>query len=154
MVVEEEKDKRMKAEYIQTVLCSAFPATGKTRYCTYDSSYMPEEFAIDSDSSKFDKQHFPENYIEHVKSGMGKYARIFISSHEEVRKALVKSGLFFILVYPELGLKDEYLYRMLNRGNDEAFLELISSNWNEWISQLQNQRGVCSHRIGEWRIYF
>jgi hypothetical protein len=61
-----------------------------------ESGYMPQGFATDSDSSKFDKANFPDNYIEHIKQKISEgYARIFISSHKEVREALVKNGLEF-----------------------------------------------------------
>ena len=42
---------------------------------------------------------FPKNYIEHIKENIGKVDYIFVSTHEEVRKALTDAGIEFILVY-------------------------------------------------------
>lgn len=131
----------IKKEGMKTILCSAFPGTGKTYY------YMnPYNVALDSDSSKFDKSNFPQNYIEHIKSKIGKTDIIFISSHKEVRDALIENNLEFILVYPDISLKEEYLERYRKRMNTDDFVKLLDNNWGEWINQLQNQEG-CKHIV-------
>lgn len=132
---------------IDTKIISAFPGTGKSYYVNYGegSGYMPQGFATDSDSSKFDKSNFPDNYIEHIiekiKEG---YARIFVSSHEVVREALVENNIPFTLVYPKIELKEDYLERYKQRGSPESFINLIDNNWELWINQLKNQKG-CTH---------
>jgi hypothetical protein len=128
-------------------LVAGFPGTGKSEYIRLGegSGYMPQGFATDSDSSKFDKSDFPRNYIEHIKEKISEgYARIFISSHKEVRDALVENGLEFTLVYPKKELKEEYLKRYKERGSPDGFINLISNNWNLWIDELENQKG-CKH---------
>ena len=127
------------------LLVAGFPGTGKTHYTNTESGYMPQGFATDSDSSKFDKSDFPQNYIEHIKEKISEgYARIFISSHKEVRDALVANGLEFTLVYPKKELKEEYLYRYKERGSPDGFINLISNNWDLWLDELKNQEG-CKH---------
>lgn len=129
------------------LLVAAFPGTGKSYYCSNGdwSQYVPEMWCTDSDSSKFDKADFPENYIRHIKEQIAKgYARIMISSHKEVRDALVKEGLHFVLIYPKKELKEEYLERYKQRGNNERFIDLISQNWDNWIDELKTQKG-CRH---------
>ena len=44
-----------------TKVYSAFPGVGKTTYFN-----TTDRNVLDSDSSKFDKKHFPANYIEHI----------------------------------------------------------------------------------------
>jgi len=124
------------------MLVAAFPGTGKTYYGSY---YMPQGFATDSDSSKFDKANFPANYIEHIKKCIKEgYARIFISSHKDVRDALVANELEFTLVYPKESLKDEYLERYKQRGSPQGFIDLIDKNWSNWLSECRSQKG-CNH---------
>lgn len=134
----------MKTLELKSIVCSAFPGTGKTYYCAGD--YQPVDFAIDSDSSKFDKQDFPQNYIEHIKNSLGKHSRIFVSSHQEVRSALIQNEIEFTLVYPDVSLKNEYIERYKKRGSNNSFIKLINDNWDDWISQLQNQKG-CKHIV-------
>ena len=124
-----------------TNLYSAFPATGKTHIFKSTTA-----LAIDSDSSQFDKSKFPENYIEHIKENIGKIPIIFISSHKEVRDALVENNLDFTLVYPDKSLKQEYIDRFRERGDDEGFIELVSNNWDDWMEELENQK-ECEHIV-------
>jgi len=127
------------------MLIAGFPGTGKSSYCYRDADYIPQGFATDSDSSKFDKSGFPQNYIEHIKEKISEgYVRIFISSHKEVRDALVENGLEFTLVYPKKELKEEYLKRYKERGSPDGFIKLISDNWDSWLDELKNQTG-CTH---------
>lgn len=133
---------------IETLVVSGFAGTGKSYYVNYGegNDYMPQGFAIDSDSSKFDKKYFPNNYIEHIKNNIGKVKIIFVSSHKEVRDALVKNGIDFTLVYPELKLKEEYIERYKIRGSDDGFINFISDNWNDFIMDLRYQKG-CKHLV-------
>jgi hypothetical protein len=127
------------------LLVAGFPGTGKTSYCYRDADYMPQGFATDSDSSKFDKANFPQNYIEHIKQKILEgYARVFISSHKDVRDALVLHNLPFVLIYPSKELKQEYIERYKQRGNNEKFIQLVSDNWENWIDDCKVQTG-CFH---------
>jgi len=120
----------------ETELVSAFPGTGKSYYFNNTSKDV-----LDSDSSKFDKSDFPENYIRHIKENMGKVDVILISSHEEVRDALVDADLEFTLIYPDKSLKDEYLERYEERGNDDKFVKLLYENWDNWLDDVAKQEG-------------
>lgn len=126
----------------KTRIISAFPGTGKSYYCKNNP-----ETCLDSDSSNFSwivengekirNPDFPRNYIEHIKENVGKYDFIFVSSHEEVRRALEDNCFFFFLVYPKRGLKNEYLDRYKNRRDPDQFVNLIDKNWDVWISGLR-----------------
>ena len=104
-----------------TLIVSGFPGTGKSHF--FNST---TRFVLDSDSSTFDKSDFPRNYIEHIKSKIGQADIIFVSSHKDVRDALVAEGMDFILAYPSIDLKDEYIQRYKDRGSNEGFINLIS----------------------------
>ena len=130
-----------------TMLVAAFPGTGKSYYCYNGnwSQYVPNGFCTDSDSSTFDKANFPENYIEHIKQKITEgYARVFISSHKDVRDVLVLNNLPFVLIYPSKELKQEYIERYKQRGNNEKFIQLVSDNWETWIDDCKAQVG-CFH---------
>lgn len=120
-----------------TLIISAFPGTGKTH-----AFYTQNELGIrikDSDSSLFPKDNFPNNYIEHIKEVVmsGEFDIILVSSHEAVRHALAEHNLKYILVYP-VGLKEEYLKRYEERGSSEAFIQLLSDNWIDWVNSCKN----------------
>lgn len=121
-------------------LYSGFPGVGKSHAFRVLSA---KGFVIkDSDSSTFDKAHFPDNYIKHIKEvKQAKQAdAVFISSHDVVRDALLDNQLAFTLVYPDINIKDEYLKRYLTRGSNEDFINLLNANWELWINQLVNYK--------------
>ncbi len=120
-----------------TIVISAFPGCGKSHLFKNKGNKQ----ILDSDSSKFDKSQFPQNYIEHIKSNIGDVDMIMVSSHKEVRDALVDNGIDFTLVYPNKDIKDEYIQRYIDRGNEEKFVDLLKKNWENWILELEQQQG-------------
>lgn len=126
-------------------IISAFPGTGKTHlFNNYGDLVI-----LDSDSSKFSwiiengekkrNPEFPNNYIEHIKENLNKCDIILVSSHEEVRNALIDNEMYFELCYPSLEDKEIYIERYIRRGSPEGFINLISNNWEKWITDLENQ---------------
>lgn len=106
----------------KTKIISAFPACGKT----YAFKKLNEKGykILDSDSSRFSwcydydptisdqieeyrNPEFPKKYIKHIKENIGKVDYIFVSSHKEVRDALIENGIYFTLVYPDRSMKAE-----------------------------------------------
>jgi hypothetical protein len=121
----------------KTLVLSAFPGCGKS----YLYNNVKDLQILDSDSSGFDKSHFPENYIKHIRQNIGKVDIILVSSHKEVRDALFQNDISFILVYPEIGSKSEYIQRYLDRKSPEKFIQLLDTNWNDWIRGMDQQPG-------------
>ena len=115
---------------------SAFPGTGKTRYCELSES------ALDLDSSGYSKQ----DYIPAIISNMNSGKTLLVSTHENVRSQLLDQGIPFLLVYPELELKSEYLDRYTQRGSSPQFIALMDLNWKNFISSCINQSG-CIHIV-------
>ncbi|KKN22181.1 hypothetical protein LCGC14_0917960 [marine sediment metagenome] len=123
---------------IKTVVISAFPGTGKT-YTAENSDLNIQ----DSDSSNFSwkspgirNPEFPQNYVEHIKGQMGKHDIIFVSSHQEVRDALLENGIRFVLIHPLREDKSTYLERFLYRGDDPAFIDMMEEKWDEFLDSM------------------
>lgn len=142
------KELNMK-NYISTFVISAFPGCGKT-YCY--NHYQNRYTMLDSDSSNFSwvkdqngnntkerNPDFPNNYIKHIKDNIGKVDIIFVSSHKNVREALAKNNINTIIVYPALEMKEEYIQRYEQRGNDQKFIDFISNNWNNFINEIDSE---------------
>ena len=132
-----------------TRIVLGFPGVGKT--------YIKEKYkgtafkVLDSDSSGFDKSNFPSNYIEYIKSNIGKFDLILISTHEDVRKAVAKSDIMdraiVSICYPALELKDAWIRRLANRGNSEEFLSLIERNYDKWIKDIEGETAFYKERL-------
>ena len=143
-IVQENLEKTIKID-MKTKVYSAFPGVGKTTYFN-----TTDKNVLDSDSSKFNKKNFPANYIEHIERNIQdpKVDKILVSSHKDVRDALVKKGIPYVLVYPNREIKDEYIQRYKDRGNNDTFVDLLDKNWDNWMDEMDNQEGCYKVKIG------
>lgn len=129
-----------------TYVISAFPCCGKTYSYLEAARYHPNIAILDSDSSKFSwildeygnstgerNPDFPQNYIEHIKSNIGKVDIIFVSSHREVREALQKAGIKFGAIIPGMDCKAEWIGRAYLRGSSVQFIDMLNHCWTEWL---------------------
>lgn len=142
----------------KTKIVSAFPGCGKTECWKKYKDPKYNFKVLDSDSSTFNKEHFPENYIKHIRENLGKVDVIFISSHKTVRDALKKDKKInelinskkvkFIVAYPDINDKDEYIERYKMRGSTDSFIKLISDNWESWITDMENEKAT-HYKIGK-----
>lgn len=115
---------------------------------------------IDSDSSEFSwikdengnntkerNPEFPNNYIQHIKDNLDKQDIIFVSSHEVVRKALEENNIEYHIFYPDKSMKEEWIKRFKERGNDENFINFISNNWDNFIDDIENETYPTKHKL-------
>lgn len=135
---------------MKTLVISAFAGCGKSY--TFNNEKDKFNGILDSDSSNFSwikdengkntterNPDFPNNYIQHIKENIGKVEVIFVSCHKEVRKALEKAGINYILVYPNVFQKEDYIKRYKKRGNTDKFINLLNSQWDEWIAECEDE---------------
>lgn len=131
-----------------TYVISAFPGLGKT-YAT--EKLIEDGYPVsDSDSSHFNKEHFPGNYIDHIKSKIEDYKEmdsddpkfIFVSSHKEVRDALISEGVKFVIFYPGVGSKDDIFKRYQERGSNEGFIKHLEANYDDWIEEIKEDTTI------------
>ena len=106
-----------------------------------DSDSSLFSWIYDENGNKTDKRNpdFPNNYIKHIKDHMETENIIFVSSHKVVRDALREAGIPYTLIYPEKGMKDEWIRRFKERGNDEAFIKFQDEHWDEFIDDMENE---------------
>lgn len=122
------------------MIISAFPGTGKSYF-----TKLHPEICGDSDSSKFShhpdgtkNDNFINDYMDHIIKESSHRKYLFISSHEDVRKELIKRNIQFVLIYPDRSLKDIYLERYKERGSPAGFVKLLDEKWDEFIDSCKN----------------
>ena len=108
---------------------------------------------IRHDKIKVRNPEFPNNYIQHIKDNIGKVDYIFVSSHKEVRDALIENNIWFTLAYPARHAKAEWVGRCFLRGSGEKFCQLIADNWDKWIDEMNNV-SKCDKRILGYGNYY
>lgn len=125
-------------------IVSAFVATGKSTFClNYPASVR------DCDSSRFrDDPEFPFDYIQEIRrlEADANAQYILVSTHFTVRDELAEQGFNFVLIYPDMSLKLEYLQRLRKRGSSERLIEALRANWEDWIASCMRQSD-CKHIV-------
>lgn len=121
---------------------AAFPATGKSWLAAQHSQIE------DSDSSSFSRgPEWPQNYIDRIRRLSDLGATVFVSTHAEVRSALVEGWIPFTLVYPDVSLREEYRARMQRRGSSPALIhKVIDELWDDALADCAEQAG-CDHVV-------
>lgn len=144
---------------MNTFVIAAFPGCGKS-YAS--KNYRGNYFMLDSDSSEYswvknDKgekvrnPEFPQNYINHIKENIGSVDIIFVSTHEQVLDALEENNIDYVLAYPlnTSDNKEKWKRRFVARGNDDAFVDFIMSNWDNFIESMEGRSKPIHFRLGE-----
>jgi hypothetical protein len=121
----------------QATVISGFPGIGK--------SVMTKKFGesvSDSDSSLFSwsspgvrNPDFPANYIKHIKDVIKTKEYVLVSSHKVARDQMIAEHIPFVLVYPDVSLKEEYLARYSKRGNTPDFIKMMTENFEKFVSE-------------------
>lgn len=140
------------------MIVSAFAGVGKT---TLAQMYKEDVIDLESgnykwiengntestkgDNTRIQNPRYPINYLEAIKKANSEYKVVLISQHEVIRKCLDAVKLDYLLVYPDISLKEEFIDRYKSRGNNNNFVNLITNNWNRWIvdlNQIQNHAKI------------
>ena len=130
-------------ETSNTILCSAFPGTGKTYICE-----KTDIKAVEVEYWKYKNKGLQKEYIEDIKKYIGKVDYIFIATEPEGLKLLHEEGFDITLVYPKNELRNEYLDRYLKRDSPHDFIGVFMKYWDPWINELKEQT-YCNHIILE-----
>lgn len=133
------------------MIVSAFAGVGKT---TLAKKYEKDVIDLESGNFKWIENgnteetkgdnkrtlnpRFPINYLEAIKKANSQYKVVLISQHDVIRKCLDAVKLDYIIVYPDITMKQEFIDRYKNRGNNDNFVNLISTKWENWITDLNN----------------
>jgi hypothetical protein len=111
-----------------TVVIAGFPGVGKS----YLKS-IGEDKVVDINYN-FDKDNFPENYVDYVQSLLGKKEIVLISTHRDILMEIERVGIDYILVYPQEDLKIEYV----RRYGESQFSKLLDQKWDLFIKNMSN----------------
>jgi hypothetical protein len=135
---------------------AGFPGVGKTHFISPSvtkPSTISNLIFNDLDSTPFSHTHgppnpeFPGNYITHIQSLLSiPNLVIMVGVHDVVRDRLVENGIQFTLVYPEKGLKEEYMKRWTDRGSPKGLINKLDQMWDNFTSSCMGQKG-CKHLV-------
>lgn len=126
---------------METKIIAAWCGTGKSFICERTNLN-----AIEIEYWKYKERMLQNAYIKEVKRQMGTVEYILISTEPDGLRLLCNHGIEIILVYPEKGLRNEYLDRYIDRDSPYEFIGTFMKHWDIWIDELKEQ-DYCSHTI-------
>ena len=137
-------------------IISGFPGIGKT---TISKKYPNEVIDIESSDYKwvyFDEEilyqdtelikgtenrvlnpNWPNNYLEAILLNAQQYKYVLIVQGEDIRNLLDAKQLDYLLAFPSIQCKSEYVERYRARRNNEKFINQIEKCFDIWIENLQ-----------------
>jgi len=93
---------------------------------------------------------WPLNYIKEIMTKATKYDIVLISQSENVRDCLKENGCEYFVCFPTKQCKREFIDRYIARGNNEAFISKISTNFDNWIDDLEAEERKIKIQSGEY----
>ncbi len=132
-----------------------YTATGKStlgrKYSNVidmESTLFKYHQQIEDESIKGTKREinpdYPKNYFKALEDAKDKYDYILISDYV-CNEWLIENRFEYWQIYPQKDLKHEYLERMKNRGNIDAFIDYQDKMWDEWIDGCVNDKNATCH---------
>jgi hypothetical protein len=88
---------------------------------------------------------WPDNYVAKIKEVHGSYDFIMIAPDLMTLDLLRRSGIPYILAYPEHHCKEEYRLRYLRRGNVDRFFDVFIDGWDRFLRAYDET--YCTARI-------
>lgn len=135
----------------QAIVICGFPAIGKSTLKAASEAGLEGYRVEDLDSSLFAKgPEWPNNYLDAVRNKMRERCILMISMHRVIYSSLIRNGIDLVLVYPQQGLKSEWLGRIKGREVQVGMSKLgrlhymVEDNWDRWIREYKEQ-DRCLH---------
>ena len=150
------------------IIC-AFPGTGKSVIAN-SPDLVPDHWRLwprtpegdyrgpilrDSDSSNYDKAHFPGNYIDEVERISSTYPDNIqlLSTHSAVLAMLNERRINHVIVGPaHRNQKEEYLERYRQRKSPEGFIKLMETNFESFLLDMLIHNLNASCCTGYWGL--
>lgn len=140
------------------MIYSGFAGIGKTYATTHSKNTIDLESSqyqwlhaknksIESNKSQYSTKNpkWPKNYIEAIIEANTQGQNVLISAQPEVLELLAENNIEFITVTPDIKDKNFYIQRYINRGNPSKFIEIMSKNFETFITDMDNNKNAKKH---------
>jgi len=93
---------------------------------------------------------WPLNYVKAIVEASITHDIVLISQDLDMRNCLKENGIEYSVCFPTKDCKEEFIQRYRNRGNNEAFISLVNSNFETWIDALDKEQNKILIQKGEY----
>ena len=136
------------------IICG-FPGIGKT-----SAARQFPQFFRDLDSSEFHwitnesgervlNPEWPNNYLTQIAAldNSAMYRAVFVSSHDQVRKALHERGIHYVNIYPEdtPEMKTFMRKRLESAHSDKEFVDNLMDKYSAYVQSMRDDKNCIRH---------
>lgn len=93
--------------------------------------------------------NFIKDYVDAIEKVRDEYHQVFIAAQPAVLEELVNRNIPFAVAYPTKDSKDTYIQRYINRGNNEQFVNLMDTNFYNFVDDMMNNEMASKHIVIE-----
>jgi len=153
LIVRAELDSKTEV-FTKRLIIAGFPGVGKSTaainhpHLFLDMESSDYHWIINGDNSKICNPEWPMNYVDAILNVANRIINdknipfyICISTHSEVLRELDKRCIYYVAVLPKS--KDLYIQRYKDRGNDEAFINLLNNKFDDFIKDVESSSAFC-----------
>ena len=87
---------------------------------------------------KIRREDWPANYFLAIQKALLIYDFVLISTDDEILNLLDNNNVDYIISYPSIKCKEEYIQRYKKRGNIEKFIKNVYETFDELIKRLDS----------------
>lgn len=125
-----------------TIVIASYHCCGSSSYAnkTQDSKDLEADmykFGVDGKVNP----EYPNNYLAAIKWHLvnNNWKYIFVSTKKEVLDSLKKENIPYVVLYPEVGRKEEIINLCRSRGNSDEFITGLNENFEKSIERLSSE---------------
>ena len=93
--------------------------------------------------------NFIKDYVDAIEKAKDEYDQVFIAAQPAVLEELVNRNIPFAVAYPTKDSKDTYIQRYIDRGNNEQFVNLMDTNFYNFVDDMMNNKAASKHIVIE-----
>ena len=93
--------------------------------------------------------NFIKDYVDAIEKVKDAYDQVFIAAQPAVLEELVNRNIPFAVAYPTKDSKDIYIQRYIDRGNNEQFVNLMDTNFYNFVDDMMSNKVASKHIVIE-----
>ena len=133
---------------METIVISSFPGCGKTqcmekykdKFKMLNTNVHLFRYLINVKANETgENPDFPNNYINYIKSNMGNFDFIFVSTDKVVRDELTENNIPIVCIFPSIRLKKDWMERFEKRNENFIFIQIMNNHWIQFIADIESK---------------
>ena len=93
---------------------------------------------------------WPLNYVKEIITQSQTHDIVLISQDKDMRDCLRENDCEYYACFPTKECKEDFIHRYIARGNPQAFISLVTINFDNWVDALESEDKKIIMQPGEF----